>query len=1360
MAVFALTSAVNAAGLSGGYYYAAMAGALVAGSYLDSQIQQSMMGGGGDSYSSASGSRLNSLIVTTSQDGAVITKIFGRARVGGNVIWAAKIKETVTVTTETVETGGGGKGGGGGSTSTTETTNYTYSLSFAVGLGIGNDRTTLGRIWADGKLLTTEGLDITFYPGSETQQPDPTIESIEGAENTPAYRGVAYVVFTDLPLANYGNRMPQVTAEILRPVNDLDPDSIEALIEGVNYIPATGEVSYSTVKSTRTDSVGNSAVENRHMPTADTDMVVAARDLVTQLPNNKAVNLVISWFGTDLRLNNCKIRPKIEYRDRTLSPAIWQVCSLLRNSAETEVVSLVDGSPAFGGTPSDHSVVEAIQLLANTHNQNIFFYPFILMDIEAGNTLPNTTDGSPGQPVYPWRGRITTSLPSVDATSSAQAEMDAFFGSVSTSNFSVNGTVVTYTGSATDFGYRRMVLHYAYLCGAAALTLNTPSKFTGFYIGTELVGITTVRTTANGTATASTNYPGVNALLALFADVRSIFDGMGLTGVKLSYAADWSEYHSHQTSGGDLYFNMDAIWGSSYCDYVAMDNYMSLSDWRDGNTHEDYGDGDVTAYATTGTFGHASYPQGLFLCDMDYLQGQIEGGDKYDYYYASDADRTNQVRTQIVDAVYGEHWVYRQKDFRNWWAQPHHSRPGGGRDSSVVALAGSSNTWTPSSKEVWFSEYGTACVDKATNQPNVFVDPKSSESYYPYFSNRSRNDFIQKIYHEALITYWRDNAPTVGSVKLIDPEHMMSWTWDARPYPAFPFRRDIWTDNINYRLGHWLNGRMGLPTLQQVITELCIESGLLESDLDFSGLGCANGIVRGMNLNSVSTARGIIETLASVYLFDGFESEGLIKFVSRSNTIFTEADSDDLVLAKDSEDSLNLVRAQETELPSALSISFSDEAHDFQTGTAGGIRKLGSSREVENIQVPIVFDPQTVRAVCDILLQEKWVARDRGGFALPLSYIALDPSDGMVITFGARTYYFRISSLERNESLSLKIATHNPSIYGGASYSAPPAPDGSSVAEYSGGVLHILDLPLVTGAEPRPWAPSVAAYMALFPPAINIHQTANPSGAVTQVFTPALMGITKTTLSRGTPWVIDYVNTFDVMLLNDGQTLESVTETELLNGANVLALEVATDTWEIIQYQEAELTGAETGKAIYTLSKLLRGQLGTETLIPDTVASGVSWVRLQSGLITTMNINDSQKLATIDYKYGPSTWDYANYASIQHTGQAVGLLPYAPVHLTKTASGSDLVFSWVRRTRFGGDDFGNTPLNEEFEQYQLIIHNPSGPTVLRTVTVTEPTYTYTAAEQTTDGGTLSSYLIHVQQYSATIGLGRIGEATL
>lgn len=63
-----------------------------------------------------------------------------------------------------------------------------------------------------------------------------------------------------------------------------------------------------------------------------------------------------------------------------------------------------------------------------------------------------------------------------------------------------------------------------------------------------------------------------------------------------------------------------------------------------------------------------------------------------------------------------------------------------------------------------------------------------------------------------------------------------AWTWDARPYPFFPALTGVWTDGPNWRLGHWLTGRLGALSLAALVRHLCLRAGLPESRIDVSGL--------------------------------------------------------------------------------------------------------------------------------------------------------------------------------------------------------------------------------------------------------------------------------------------------------------------------------------------------------------------------------------------------------------------------------------------------------------------------------------------------------------------------------------------
>lgn len=105
-----------------------------------------------------------------------------------------------------------------------ELTDFVFNQRNAYGEGgINYDAT-----WTDddytGAFVTGEGtvtapdlprLPFTLYIGDESQGPDPTMEADLGVGNVPAYRGRAYIVFTDLDLTDYFNRIPSLSFEIL-----------------------------------------------------------------------------------------------------------------------------------------------------------------------------------------------------------------------------------------------------------------------------------------------------------------------------------------------------------------------------------------------------------------------------------------------------------------------------------------------------------------------------------------------------------------------------------------------------------------------------------------------------------------------------------------------------------------------------------------------------------------------------------------------------------------------------------------------------------------------------------------------------------------------------------------------------------------------------------------------------------------------------------------------------------------------------------------------------------------------------------------------------------------------------------------
>ncbi|MFN5617094.1 MAG: glycoside hydrolase TIM-barrel-like domain-containing protein, partial [Brevundimonas sp.] len=366
---------------------------------------------------------------------------------------------------------------------------YAYSLSFAVALCEG-PVDGVGRIWADNQPMDLTGVSWRLHRGDEGQGPDPLIAAVEGA--APAYRGVAYLVFEDLPLAVWANRPPMISAEVFRrPAGD--GADLEGRISGVCLIPGAGEFTLATTPVLRRTGLTTVEAENVHAADGRPDLIVSLEQLEAQCPNLTRVNLVVGWFGDSLEAGACRIRPGVERRDKATEPLDWSVAGETRATAH--VVSQVEGRPAYGGTPSDDTVRQAVAELKR-RGLEVVLYPFLFMD----------GDG------YPWRGRITADDPTM-----AAADIAAFFDGPE--------------------GFDRFILHHA------ALAAETGAD--GLLIGSEMRGLTTSRATDG-------SYPAVARLQALAAAARAVVG----PGPALSYAADWSEYFGHQTADGDRLFHL------------------------------------------------------------------------------------------------------------------------------------------------------------------------------------------------------------------------------------------------------------------------------------------------------------------------------------------------------------------------------------------------------------------------------------------------------------------------------------------------------------------------------------------------------------------------------------------------------------------------------------------------------------------------------------------------------------------------------------------------------------------------------------------------------------------------------------
>jgi hypothetical protein len=1164
------------------------------------------------------------LALQTSAYGKTIPLVYGTVRLAGNVIWALPIRE------ETRYAGSGGGKGGGAPRSSSKTVSRFATLAVALCEG---KAARIERVWADDRLVDPARLAMRFYDGSETQAPDSVIEAAEGVGNAPAYRGLCYVVLEDIPLAEYGNRVPNFTFEVtcLPEGNGEGLPDPEELITAVTLIPGAGEYVYDTVtqyhKSVRAvdgtylqEGYRRPINQNNHGGTTD---AFAALDLLeATFPNLEWVSVVITWFGTSVDAGACEIWPGVEFAAdiAVTEPDPWEVAGFSRGEARL-VMQDAEGNPQYGGTPSDAGLVRFVDEI-KARGYQVMAYPMMFMDVES----------------KPWRGRIT----------GEPADVAGFF----------HGTR----------GYNDFILHYANLL---------EGKVDAFVIGSELVGLTGIRETSDD------SFPAVDELVALAGSVKAILG----TGVVVTYAADWSEYH--HTEGG--FYHLDPLWASPAIDVVGIDAYFPLTDTVEENIAAE------------------TIEDGWF------------SGEGYDWYYA-DEERTEQLPLAPE---------YAWKNIA-WWHGNAHYNPGGAPTS-----------WVPGSKPIWFTEYGFPSVDGASNQPNVFYDPNSIEGGLPRFSRGDVDFYAQRRALSATESAWQGSALVTNR---------FVWTWDARPYPVWPDRADLWADAGLWAKGHWVQGKLGRARVGNVVADLFRRAGLSPAEADASGV---TAYLEGMAISRKTEIGDVVGMLQRAYGFNVLEADGRVVAADVNTAASADVPKEEILETRALTPSLREARGDAADAPSRLHLSYMDRARLYESGARHAFSD-GTEGTEASVRLPLVLDGASARTLAERLLAEWRAQREERRFVLPLSYIGLTPGDTITLSSESGTETLALTEIAydahgRPEALA---SAFDPGLYAARGRPAGEEPENGMAAEAPAAVLtgesavYPLQLPLIPGVAEEEDAVylAVAGTEAGWPGAAVF--VSKDGGAqyrrVGEARASAVVGKTATALAPSfRTATADEMQTLDVSLIGD-HVLEGVSEEGWLAGENVVLI-----GQEILLFREAQALAPSR----YRLSGLMRGAFGTEgeagshPVGTDVVVPGGALVAV----------------GTAGVPYGASLWVKAvTFGTEEDAAPAYEipalrrpLRPYAPVHLSCQAEADgDLAFAWTRRTRQYGtwQDGADVPLSEAREAYRVLISN-AAEDVLREEEVSSPSYLYTAAKQSEDGIVPGDYYMDVAQLSDEAGAG-------
>jgi hypothetical protein len=655
-------------------------------------------------------------------------------------------------------------------------------------------------------------------------------------------------------------------------------------------------------------------------------------------------------------------------------------------------------------------------------------------------------------------------------------------------------------------------------------------------------------------------------------------------------------------------------------------------------------------------------------------------------------------------------------------------------------------------------------------------------------TNNGNHSSVQQNPHALTDTYSFLSAPTTivtlnmisGAVSLYDFPEAGTMASGSNAVQWYDAEQDaiIGRTNTNNVVKFYLNRSAGDGvSVASIVSQLCRRANLSDADFDVSAITGDDYMVRGFQATKTSTCRANIEPLEMAFTFYSVESDYVLKFLPKGSDSLVTIPEEMLIPNTQTGQQLDERRIQETELPCHVGITFMDETRDYNTNTAIFQRPyrptpaMLSSNRVE-VELPIVSDFQKMKRLAQKQLYSLWQERSTYSQRVPWNYMWLDPGDELTVELDdGTTLLQRIEKATLGADLQFEMTCVSSDA---ATYvSTVEGEGGNGVIRMTfpqalTSRLFILDMPLLLDTHNPAAGLSMDYYfMAGYGPtgwrgAILCKSQDNITWAeLTDTVNEASYGTLSTVLPDNLdPFSTDYTTTMRVYMTTGADQIQSVTYEQMMAGANAAAVVRYDGTVEVVQWQNATVQSDGS----FILDTLLRGRRGT-----DVYCGGHNDVELFIVLDPVDAIAQAISFSEVGTpKYFRAVTigtQFEDAATTTITSQGTDLKPYMPRQFTATANAGDIDFTWVRRTRLGGelgDLTGDVPLSEATEAYELEIFDAPGGTLVRTFTgMTTPAKTYLAADIATDFGTMPTEItFKIYQMSALVGRGLSRELTV
>jgi hypothetical protein len=546
------------------------------------------------------------------------------------------------------------------------------------------------------------------------------------------------------------------------------------------------------------------------------------------------------------------------------------------------------------------------------------------------------------------------------------------------------------------------------------------------------------------------------------------------------------------------------------------------------------------------------------------------------------------------------------------------------------------------------------------------------------------------------------------------------------------------------------------------VRHLCLRAGLPEERIDVSGLW---GAVEGYTITALESPRASITTLARHFGFDAVETGGRIRFRMRERGPVGAIGLDDFAVPHGAQgELLELTRAQETELPQALKWHVARADEEYDTTVVEATRATVEAARVASETFPVAVPPEEAGRRCRRALMEAWVGRETATYLLPPSRLAMDPGDVVELANDGQLVDYRLVSVADAGARAVEAVRQDRAVFD----LAPSGPRATSIPRpvvFGAPEFALMDLPQLSEQVPA-HQPLVAAHAQPWPGTMAVWRSAASDGyeLLTTFGGRARMGRLVSDFYAGPVSRFDLGNVL-IVDLSFG-TLESVADLALFGGANALAVESAPGQWEVVQASRVELLAPRR----YRLTRLLRGQRGTEGAMANAAPAGARVVVLDQAL-AVLPVAEAELGIPWNWRIGPASRPMSDesYVASSFTPAGVGLRPFSVAHVEQpwrtVCSPGDLTIRWKRRSRaLAADSWGglDVPLAEEAEAYEVEIM--AGAALKRTLVTGTTSVTYSGARQIADRGALlgpgDTLLVRIYQLSALVGRGAPAGATL